>query len=111
MLLDENSALVIAVGRGMRDILEILLSIPTVDQSVIDNPDFLQDCFNAGKVSVPECPACYSSYSPASHVYLCTEGHWVCGDCRLRLERCSLCRSPIVGRAHDFEKFLQTLTI
>ena len=95
----------------MRERKEEMFQILKRTVSVIDNPDFLQDCFNAGKVSVPECPVCYSSYSPASHVYLCTEGHWVCGDCRLRLERCSLCRSPIVGRAHDFEKFLQTLTI
>jgi len=79
----------------------------------IDTPEFLQDCYNAGNVSIPipECPVCYNNFNAQSHVYLCTEGHWVCGDCRDRVQGCPMCRSAIVGRAHDFEKFLQSLTI
>ena len=63
-------------------------------------------------VSVPLCSqVCHEKYSPELHVFLCVRGHFVCGDCRARLDpnHCPVCRGEIAGRAVDFEKFLQRL--
>ena len=50
-------------------------------------------------------------YSRQLQVFQCARGHFLCGDCRARLDpvHCPVCRGEITGRAVDFEKFLQGL--
>ena len=54
---------------------------------------------------------CNVKYSGQTQVFQCARGHFVCGDCRARLDpdHCPVCRGEIIGRAVDFEKFLQGL--
>ena len=51
---------------------------------------------------------CDVKYSREVSVFQCTRGHYLCGDCRPRLnpDHCPVCRGEITGRAVDFEKFL-----
>ena len=54
---------------------------------------------------------CDVRYSTKLQVFQCAQGHFVCGDCRAKLDPdfCPTCRGVITGRAVDFEKFLQGL--
>ena len=47
-------------------------------------------------------------YSSQLQVFQCVRGHFVCGECRPKLnpDHCPVCRREITGRAVDFEKFL-----
>ena len=44
-------------------------------------------------------------------MFQCVGGHFLCGDCRARLDpdHCPVCRGEIIGRAGDFERFLRGL--
>ena len=54
---------------------------------------------------------CNVKYSSQLQVFQCARGHFVCGDCRIKLDpdHCPTCRGEIIGRVIDFEKFLQGL--
>ena len=54
---------------------------------------------------------CHVKYSRQLSVFQCARGHFLCGDCRARLDpdHCPVCRGDITGRAVDFGKFLQGL--
>ena len=54
---------------------------------------------------------CDVKYNAELQVFQCARGHFVCGDCKPRLDpdHCPVCREEIIGRAVDFEKFLQGL--
>ena len=52
-------------------------------------------------------------FSRELQVFQCVSGHFVCGDCRARLDpdHCPVCRGEITGRAVDFEKFIRGLYV
>ena len=54
---------------------------------------------------------CDVRYNTQLQVFQCARGHFLCGDCRAKLnpDHCPTCRGEITGRAVDFEKFLQGL--
>ena len=71
---------------------------------------------------------CVKIFSRACQVHQCNRGHFVCGDCRPRVQvgpveykslsikmnycqLCPTCRGEMIGRAHGFEAFLQKLDI
>ena len=76
---------------------------------------------------IPDCPVksliglflfynsrsqvCDVKFSKELQVFQCAGGHFLCGDCRARLEpdHCPVCRRDIIGRAGDFERFLRGL--
>lgn len=43
-------------------------------------------------LSETSCPICF--YTLQSPVHLCTNGHGVCGKCRIRLDKCPQCTEP-----------------
>ena len=55
----------------------------------------------------PECPVCLESLAPPARIHNCPEGHLVCGDCRLKVKTCGLCRKPFHGRATAMEQYLR----
>ena len=64
--------------------------------------------FSSATVSSQVCDV---KFSTQLSVFQCSRGHFLCGDCRVRLDpdHCPVCRADITGRAVDFEKFLQGL--
>ena len=91
------------------EMFRILMNVPTIDKNT-----FIQDTFNynvGSNVTAPECPVCYERFSRNTNIFQCTQGHFVCQRCRERVETCPVCRGEMIGRAHDFEQFLQTLNI
>ena len=56
---------------------------------------------------------CDVRYSTQLQVFQCARGHFLCGDCRAKLDpnHCPTCRGDMIGRAHGFEEFLQKLDI
>ena len=84
---------------------------------------------NSIQSRIPECPVtimiiiiiiitrdivvqvCFSQFRRQSEVHQCGQGHFVCGDCRPRVQTCPTCRGALTGRCHGFEEFMQTLNI
>ena len=101
---------------------------------------------NTGNISsrIPECPVrlngveetglmsdifqvCFERFRGQSEVHQCERGHFVCGNCRPRVEVreerdlyktylgifqvCPTCRGRMIGRCHGFEQFLQSLNV
>merc|ERR1711922_105034 len=98
--------------------VEILLRNPRVDHSEILKTKegkeilakMLQEADEENIASkVPECPVCLLPYTPDSRVFQCSKGHFVCGNCKPRVQHCPMCRGEMLGRAHGFESFLQSL--
>ena len=58
---------------------------------------------------LPECPVCYEVFRSGQHVFHCAQGHFVCGNCRPRMNHCAECRGQIIGRAFGMEKLITTL--
>lgn len=84
------------------EMFKILAKIPTIDMDT-----FMQDSFN----TAPECPVCFDSFTKNSRIFQCVQGHFVCERCYEQIQNCPKCRGQMIGRAHDFEQFLQTLHI
>jgi len=53
-----------------------------------------------------QCPVCFAVFSKEAKVFHCSQGHFTCGSCRLRLNRCPECRANFIGRAIGFERTL-----
>jgi len=53
-----------------------------------------------------QCPVCFSAFSKEVKVFHCSEGHFTCGMCRPRLNKCPECRAKFIGRAIGFERTL-----
>ena len=53
-----------------------------------------------------QCPVCFAVFSKEAKVFHCSQGHFTCGSCRLRLNRCPECRAKFIGRAIGFERTL-----
>jgi len=100
------------------EMFKILMTVPSIDFSVLQNQiyPFILDCLKqvphlAARVVSPECPVCYERFSRNGHIFHCNNGHFVCGRCQQQIHICPRCRGQMIGRAHDFEQFLQTLNI
>ena len=63
-------------------------------------------------IALLNCPVCFSDMKAPSTIWQCTQGHPVCGNCRIRISptvgrnqlTCPTCRQDIVGRANTLEK-------
>jgi len=100
------------------EMFKILMTVPSIDFSVLQNQmdPFILECLKqvphlAARVVSPECPVCYERFSRNGHIFHCNNGHFVCGRCQQQIHICPRCRGQMIGRAHDFEQFLQTLNI
>ena len=96
--------------------MKILLKTPGVDLGDITNTKagiyLIKEMERADLLSkVPECPVCLIQFRGETRVFQCTEGHFISGDCDPRVVRCPVCREDMMGRAHDFERFLQDLNL
>ena len=94
------------------------MNVPGIDLSVLPNPmdPFIVDCLIeeppvAGRIVAPECPVCYERFKGYENIFQCNQGHFVCQRCYHNVRSCPRCRGQMIGRAHDFEQFLQTLSI
>nr|XP_029722762.1 uncharacterized protein LOC109397270 [Aedes albopictus] len=60
-------------------------------------------------VAALECPVCFDTIPPP--VYQCQNGHLVCSRCRVRSERCAICREKYTpGRSLLAEQVYQSIT-
>uniref|UniRef100_A0A8W7PU17 PDZ domain-containing protein n=1 Tax=Anopheles coluzzii TaxID=1518534 RepID=A0A8W7PU17_ANOCL len=60
-------------------------------------------------VAALECPVCFDTIPPP--VFQCQNGHLVCSRCRVRAERCAICRERYtVGRSLLAEQVYQSIT-
>jgi len=84
------------------EMFKILAKIPTIDMD-----SFMQDSFN----TAPECPVCFEKFTRNDNIFQCIQGHFVCERCYEQIQNCPKCRGQMIGRAHDFEQFFQTLHI
>ena len=107
---DDNgdTPIMIALRNKEVEMVKILLKTPGVDlgdiiKEMVQRADLLS--------KVPECPVCLIQFRGETRVFQCTEGHFICGDCDPRVVRCPVCREDMMGRAHDFERFLQDLNL
>lgn len=92
--------------KGKLEMFKILMNIPTLDKTT-----FMQDTFNVWGATAPECPVCYEKFSKKISIFQCSQGHFVCEKCNQQIQSCPKCRGEMIGRAHDFEQFFQTLGI
>lgn len=53
-----------------------------------------------------QCPVCFEDFSKEVKVFQCTEGHFTCGKCRPKVNKCPECRSKLIGRAIGYERTL-----
>ena len=111
-----NTPLVQAVEYGNVEAVKILLTIPCVDVTVLENMPLtpvmlkcIQHLRDATTISlsIPECPVCYEPFQSGQPIYQCDTGHFVCGSCYERGNSCPVCRGNMMGRCTDFEKFLE----
>merc|ERR1711953_1014701 len=75
---------------------------------------------------IPECPVsllisvsldqlcdlqvCFERFRGQSQVFQCEQGHFICGDCRPRVQNCPTCRGRMLqARCHGAEQILQSL--
>ena len=42
-----------------------------------------------------ECSVCFET--PKDHIYQCENGHLYCSECRVKLEKCAICREPLAN--------------
>ena len=58
-----------------------------------------------------ECPVCLEEMAPPEQIWMCFNGHSVCGDCRGRLEfeNCPSCQTPVDRRNIALEKMAMKL--
>jgi len=55
-----------------------------------------------------ECPVCYEvPIEPP--IYQCVNGHMICGDCKLRIQRCPQCSQPVKERLLFLERMLDQI--
>uniref|UniRef100_A0A182NGB3 PDZ domain-containing protein n=1 Tax=Anopheles dirus TaxID=7168 RepID=A0A182NGB3_9DIPT len=60
-------------------------------------------------VAALECPVCFDTIPPP--VFQCQNGHLVCSRCRVRADRCAICRERYtVGRSLLAEQVYQSIT-
>ncbi|XP_055588392.1 uncharacterized protein LOC129740674 [Uranotaenia lowii] len=60
-------------------------------------------------VAALECPVCFDTIPPP--VFQCQNGHLVCSRCRVRSEKCAICREKYtVGRSLLAEQVYQSIT-
>ncbi|ETN64835.1 hypothetical protein AND_003412 [Anopheles darlingi] len=60
-------------------------------------------------VAALECPVCFDTIPPP--VFQCQNGHLVCSRCRVRAERCAICRERYtIGRSLLAEQVYQSIT-
>lgn len=96
-------------------VLAALLKIPNIDKSSV-NPLHV-NCYQTierleqelREKTPPDCPVCYEMFRNGQHVFHCHKGHFVCGNCRPRMNHCAECRGIIIGRAFGMEKLISTL--
>ena len=115
---DDNgdTPIMIALRNKEVEMVKILLKTPGVDLGDITNTKagiyLIKEMERADLLSkVPECPVCLIQFRGETRVFQCTEGHFICGDCDPRVVNCPVCREDMMGRAHDFERFLQDLNL
>ena len=111
-----NTPLMQALEYGDTEAIKILLTIPSVDVTVLENMPMtpvmlqcIQHLRNVTNISIfiPECPVCYDQFQRGHPIYQCDTGHFVCGSCYERVNSCPVCRGDMMGRCTDFEKFLE----
>jgi len=119
-----DTPIMYAVKNKKNEIFKILVKVPTIDFTVLqdvkmDN-EFLIEYFKqvpqmTSSIQPPECPVCYEKFTRGGHVFQCVAGHFICDSCfhqiKRRQQTCPNCRGQMTGRAHDFEQFLSTLNI
>ena len=113
---DGKTPIQVALDKELDDVVRALVMIQSVDTSMI-SPVLVRsvkEVQNLKKrkregISGAGCPVCTTDYKKDQHIFQCAKGHFVCGDCRPRLEHCAECRGRITGRAHGFEKFISSL--
>jgi len=54
-----------------------------------------------------ECPVCLNVFTSSMKIQQCTQGHFTCEPCRNKIECCSECREPFMGRAFGYERILR----
>merc|ERR1719308_535480 len=54
-----------------------------------------------------ECPVCLNVFTSSMKIQQCTQGHFTCEPCRNKMECCSECREPFMGRAFGYERILR----
>ena len=116
--LNEDAPLLYVLKNRKSEMFKILMTIPSIDFSVLENQmdPFIVECLRqvphlASRVATPECPVCYERFTRNDQVFQCNQGHFVCHRCHQRISNCPKCRGQIIGRAHDFEHFIQGLNI
>ena len=115
---NEDAPLLYVLKNRKSEMFKIMMTVPSIDFSVLENhmDPFILDCLRqvphlTSRVATPECPICYERFSRNDQVFLCNQGHFVCHRCYQRINNCPKCRGQIIGRAHDFEHFIQGLNI
>ena len=115
----EETSLELALRTNQTEKLKILMTVPSLDVSVLQDVKInscLMDYLKAvrpkeERITTPECPICFENYRKDDQIFQCSSGHFVCGRCRPQVRTCPVCRDIIVGRCHGFENFLRTLKI
>jgi len=101
------------------EMLQTLITVANVDFKVLQNnimDNFFIECLKkvndfCRSILLPQCPVCFDKFPKNGQVFQCIAGHFICGNCRPRVNNCPKCRTGMLGRCFDFEQFLQTLKI
>jgi len=103
---DNEAPLAFCLRNNDRDTAKILLDAPRIKTSAQ-----MGSTERKKKTSAPECPVCLEEFKVNEHIYQCTRGHFVCKRCWPQVQRthCPKCREKMLGRAFDFEIFLQNI--
>jgi hypothetical protein len=56
-----------------------------------------------------ECPICLEDMPPPTQIFNCPNGHLVCGECKEKVAKCSICTLPVMGRATAMEQMIRSL--
>merc|ERR1719342_1872460 len=96
-----SSAVTIALEEGNKEIIDLLLSAFGLQLNVDYLVNKLEDMYRE------ECPVCLEVFTSSMKIQQCTRGHFTCEPCRNKIEWCSECRGPFVGRALGYERTLR----
>ena len=64
---------------------------------------------NEGVKGELECPVCLEEMMPPRKIWMCQNGHSVCGECRPKVARCPSCKRSLDIRNRLSEKIVMKL--
>jgi len=98
---DEEMIISFALEHDMVEIAKVLVEgASTLKRNALPRPSLEES-------EREECPVCLEVFTSSTRIHQCTQGHFTCELCRNRMENCSECREPFIGRAHGYDRILR----